>query len=132
MLACEAMSDDFGLDEGIWHHGAIKLMRRNNSEIPRLVAHEGVAGNEKEAGGDMYLRIIFTRELTAVKASDAFGHLRERDFLVGVHPSAQLGEMDGHRGRRELGSLHSNHSRQPSIGQCLDGIRLTGNRKSPR
>src|SRR5262249_42836453 len=91
------MRDGFRLDKRIWRDRAIELLRSMNSEILRLVEHEHVVGNEEKTSGGAFSRVIDTRIAPAVNVSDALGHDRERDFLVGVHRCTQSREIDGDR-----------------------------------
>src|SRR5438105_6781931 len=88
------MRDSFRLDERIWRDRAIELMRAMNSEILRLVEHERVVGNKEKTRGRTFRWVINTRIAPAINTSDAFGHDRERNFLVGIHRSTQSRKID--------------------------------------
>ena len=73
-----------------------------NSKILGLIAHQRVAGNEEETGGQMSLWIEFADKPVPNQACDALCDDEQRDPLVSVHGGAKTGEMDGDRFRSML------------------------------
>jgi hypothetical protein len=97
MRADQTMRNGFGLDEGVWHDRTIELLRRMNSKILCLIAHQRVAGNEEKASRKVCLGIEFTHKTMPNQARDVLRDDGQRDPLVRVQGGAKTGEMDGDR-----------------------------------